>query len=72
MIATDVSRPLAGRWVAHIEKYHAGRTPDDGPPDEVEEQEIWHEADGALVTDPVRIAEIEAGMLYEEDDDGEA
>ncbi len=72
MIATDISQPLAGKWVARIEKYHDGRTPDDGSPDAVEEQDVWHEADGAIVTDPARIAEIEAGMLYEEDDDDEA
>lgn len=42
-----------------LEKYERHRTPADGEPDEVIASASWHEADGASVTDPARIAELE-------------
>jgi hypothetical protein len=52
-----------------IEKYHNHRTPADGEPDEVVIQSQWYEADGTMVTDPVRIAALEAGIPRAEGSD---
>ena len=43
----------------HLGKWNNHRTPDDGPPDEVIESATWHEVDGAEITDPARIAQLE-------------
>ena len=41
-----------------IEKWSPGRSPDDGPPDEIVTAEQWVER-GGIVTDPERIVELE-------------
>lgn len=57
------------RLAAHVACYDNGRTPDDGmPPDRIVETDVWLEADGTQVTDPVRIAAIRAAQ--EEQADG--
>ncbi len=48
------------KQTVHLAKWEHGRGPDDGPPDEVIESETWHESDGSEVTDPARIAVLEA------------
>ena len=42
-----------------VDKWHAGRTPDDGPPDEVVETYEWVGEDGQTVTDPETVAVLE-------------
>lgn len=49
---------MAMKGEMRVEKWHPGRTPEDGPPDEVVIAEQWVEA-GGIVTDPARIAELE-------------
>lgn len=46
-----------------IEKYDNDRTPEDGPPDDVLTVSQWFEANGEPVTDPARIAELNALTL---------
>lgn len=58
MLVDTMAGPYKAR--AAVAKYNDGRTPDDGDPDEVVVVEGWFEADGMEVTDPQRIAEIEA------------
>lgn len=41
-----------------VEKYHDGNT--EREPDEIVTVESWHDADGSMITDPDRIAELEA------------
>ncbi len=45
-----------------VAKWENGRTPADGPPDEVDTFAGWVEADGTEITDPDRIAALEAGI----------
>lgn len=62
-MAVDVAR-YPYRQTVTLEKYI--QRPAEGPPDEVIETEEWFEADGAPVTDPARIAQLEAGIPQEE------
>lgn len=48
-----------------VDKYHGGDT--DREPNEVVEIESWHEADGSVVADPDRIAELEERINGKED-----
>jgi len=50
------------RLTAHVAAYHNNREPD-GNPDEVVLVEIFAEADGTVITDPDRIAEVRAYQL---------
>jgi hypothetical protein len=43
-----------------VRKWGPDKNPEADEPDEVLVRESWHEADGAEVTDPARIAELEA------------
>lgn len=43
--------------------WHDGRTPADGPPDAIDDTATWHEADGTEITDPVRIAALDASLV---------
>lgn len=36
--------------------------PKSGEPDEVVTHEVWRDRDGSIVSDPARIAELEAGV----------
>ena len=47
-----------------LEKY-TQREPD-GNPDAVEGSEQWYEADGTEISDPARVAELEAGIARQE------
>lgn len=59
---------LAYRETVTLEKYR-GR-PEDGAPYEVITTDQWFEADGTPVTDPARIAQLEAGIPATEDQHG--
>ena len=49
---------MAMKGTVRVQKWHAS-DPETQPPDEVVEAEQWIE-DGAIVTDPARIAELDA------------
>lgn len=51
---------VAVRVRATVATWRAGRTPDDGPPDAVQVAEQWQEPDGTPITDPARVAALEA------------
>lgn len=57
-MATDhlFVRPV--RYRTQVEKWHPGRTPDDGAPDEVVSVEAWVDTDGSEIDDAERIAEL--------------
>ena len=40
--------------------WEPGRSPQDGPPDRIEYDTHWFEADGTGITDKARIAELES------------
>ena len=50
---------LAVKGALRVRKWHPGSDPERDPPDEIVTTEQWIEG-GAVVTDPVRIAELEA------------
>jgi len=50
------------REAFHLAKWHPGRNPQDGPPDEVVEVERFFERDGTMITDPERIAQVRAAQ----------
>lgn len=50
---------------AEVAKYNNGRTPSDGPPDEVVVVEGWFSKGGREITDPVIIAELERKVAEE-------
>lgn len=58
----DTARLGAMRHTIHLAKWEHGRTPADGEPDEVLEHTVWTEADGMPITDPARIAALEASL----------
>jgi hypothetical protein len=47
---------------AKVKKYENGRTPEDGEPDEIVTQEYWLGLDGLPITDPARIAQLDASL----------
>lgn len=49
-----------------LRKWENDRTPEDGEPDEVVTSEEWIGPDGAVVTDPDLIAELEARLAARE------
>ena len=62
-MAVDVGR-LPYREDTRLDKY-VGRDPD-GTPDETVVTSQWYEADGTPVTNPARIAQLEAGIPRED------
>lgn len=48
------------RLATKIAKWENNRTPDDGPPDDVDIQFTWYDGGGVEITDPQRIAYLEA------------
>lgn len=59
---TERTETLSGpyRLATKLAKWENGRTPDDGAPDDVLESSTWYEAGGTEITDPQRIAVLEA------------
>ncbi len=55
----DASAVGAQRHTVAVAKYEGGRTPADGPPDEVVTVSGWLDADGNEITDAARIAALE-------------
>lgn len=43
-----------------LAKWAPGRSPEDGPPDEIVESVSWHRPGGEEITDPAEIARLEA------------
>lgn len=60
-MATDTGQ-VAVLMQSQIRKWEAGRTPADGDPDEIVLLNQWQELDGTVITDPERIAELEARL----------
>lgn len=56
----DTPDPKPYKVERHLAKWEHGRTPDDGPPDAVVSAVSWHDPDGTPITDPTRIADLEA------------
>ncbi len=56
----DTTQIGAQRHELTVAKYHHGRTPDDGDPDETDTVVIWTESDGTPITDEARIAALDA------------
>jgi len=50
------------KYEDEVRMWRNNRTPEDGEPDEVIRLVHWEEADGTEVTDPARIAELEAKL----------
>lgn len=47
------------RGVRTLAKWHDGRGPDDGEPDETDVRVFWLDPEGALVTDPALADQLE-------------
>jgi hypothetical protein len=58
----DATRIGAQRHEMTLAKYHDGRTPEDGDPDEVDTITVWTEPDGTQITDEARIAALDASL----------
>lgn len=54
----------AQKFEAQAAKWENGRTPEDGPPDRIDTASFWME-NGEVVTDPNRLAELEAKIQEE-------
>lgn len=54
----------AQKFEAQVAKWENGRTPDDGDPDKIDTESFWME-NGEVVSDPSRIAELEAKIQEE-------
>ena len=53
---------LPFRATTRVDEYDEGLTPGVDEPSRSTEREFWFEADGSVVLDEARIAEIEAGI----------
>lgn len=54
----------AQKFEARVAKWENERTPDDGAPDRIDTESFWME-NGEIVSDPSRIAELEAKIQEE-------
>ncbi|MDQ3540463.1 MAG: hypothetical protein M3440_07220 [Chloroflexota bacterium] len=61
----DITAVGPTRHEVRVDKYHAPRTPADGPPDETQVVVIWQEGDGSPITDSQRIDDLEARLTQE-------
>ncbi len=62
MPTKDTTQIGAQRHEITVAKYHNGRTPDNGNPDETDTVVIWTESDGTPITDDARIAALDASI----------
>lgn len=56
------------RYRTVVRKWEGGRTPEDGPPDAIEERVWFEDADGTEITDPDRIRELEAAYRRQQEE----
>lgn len=63
-----MSDSLSGpyRLGARVEKWNPGQDHTSEPPAEVVETRSWYEADGTEITDPARLAQLNAAFAQEE------
>lgn len=64
-----MAQEIAGgpyKMTRQLAKWNNYRTPDTGPPDEVLDAAWWYEPDGTEITDPARIAALEAKLQEEQ------